>query len=80
MLKLIATETEATAERFARDKSDLGISGHYYRFNVDRGLENIGLENSSEKGAILAATGRYIEGELVYRQLVACADMLKLES
>lgn len=80
MLKSIATETEATAERFARDKSDLGISGHYYRFNVDRGLENIGLENSKEKGAILAATGRYIEIESVYRQLIACADMLKLQS
>jgi hypothetical protein len=41
-LLAIATETEKTAERFARDKSRLNDAGRYYRFNVLRGLEDIG--------------------------------------
>lgn len=77
MLKGIATETENTAEKFARDKRDLGDSGRYYRFNVDRGLEGIGLECTKEKGAISAATGRYIESQIIFKQFVACAGMLK---
>lgn len=79
MLKKISTETEETAEKFARTNRDLGDTGRYYRFNVDRGLENIGLENTKERGAISAATGRYIENQVVFKQLTACADMLKLE-
>jgi hypothetical protein len=43
------TETEKTAERFQRDKSDLDDEGRYYRLNVDRGLEDIGLEESKKK-------------------------------
>jgi hypothetical protein len=38
-LVAIATETEQTAERFRRDKSQLDNSGRYYRFNVARGVE-----------------------------------------
>ncbi|KAL2072095.1 hypothetical protein VTL71DRAFT_11438 [Oculimacula yallundae] len=78
MLTKIATETEMTAERFARDKVTLGNSGRYYRFNVDRGLENIGLESTKEKGAISAATGRYIESQAVFKQFIACAEMMRL--
>ena len=40
----IVTETENTAERFARDKSDLADENRYFRFNVLKGLEDIGLE------------------------------------
>jgi hypothetical protein len=40
----IATETEKTAERFARHNSRLGNEGRYFRFNVIRGLEDIELE------------------------------------
>jgi hypothetical protein len=79
MLVKMATETEKTAERFARDKGTLGNSGRYYRFNVDKGLENIGLESTKEKGAITAATGRYIESQVVFKQFIACADMLRLD-
>jgi hypothetical protein len=42
----IATEIERTAERFCRDKSRLDDRGCYFRFNVVKGLEGIGLEDS----------------------------------
>lgn len=70
----IATETEQTAERFRRDKSHLEDSGQYYRFNVDRGLEEIGLEESKKRKEIAAATRRYIASQGVFKQMQACAD------
>ena len=36
-------------ERFRRDKSHLSNTSRYYRFNVVRGLEDIGLEESKRK-------------------------------
>ncbi|PMD65959.1 FabD/lysophospholipase-like protein [Hyaloscypha bicolor E] len=70
----IATETEQTAEKFRRDKSHLEDNGQYYRFNVDRGLEEIGLEESKKRKEIAAATRRYIGSQGVFKQLQACAN------
>lgn len=75
-LAAIATETEQTAERFRRDKSDLDNRGQYYRFNVDRGLEDIGLEESKKKKEIAAATRRYVASQGVLKQMQACADSM----
>lgn len=75
-LLAIATETEKTAERFCRDKSGLDDKGCYYRFNVLRGLEDIGLEDAKRKNAIVAATDRYIESQAVYKRMRACANNL----
>ena len=58
-LTAIATETENTAERFRLNKSTLDGDGRYYRFNVVRGLEDVGLEESKEKKEIASATSRY---------------------
>ncbi|KAI9823351.1 MAG: hypothetical protein M1819_001359 [Sarea resinae] len=73
-LVAIATETEQTAERFRRDKSHLDDNGQYYRFNVVRGLEKIGLEESKKRKEIVAATRRYVGSQAVFKQLQACAD------
>lgn len=75
-LKDLATETEKTAQQFHRDKSNLDDEGRYYRFNVDRGLEEIGLEESKKKKEIAAATRRYIESQSVFKQMKACASNL----
>ncbi len=75
-LKALATETEKTAERFHRNKSSLDDQGRYYRFNVVRGLEDIGLEESKKKNEIAAATRRYVESQDVFRQMRRCADNL----
>jgi hypothetical protein len=76
-LKAIATETEKTAERFHRDKSHLDDQGRFYRFNVEHGLENIGLEEYEKKrNEIAAATGRYLAYQAVYGKMKACAKCL----
>jgi hypothetical protein len=75
-LKNLATETEKTAEQFRRDKSSLDGEGRYYRFNVDRGLEGVGLEEAKKKKEIAAATGRYVASQVVFKQIKACANSL----
>jgi hypothetical protein len=72
----ISTETEQTAERFRRDKLYLDNSGRYYRFNVARGLEEIGLEESKKTKEIAAATRLYIRSQDVFKQILACKDNL----
>lgn len=72
-LVAIATETEQTAERFRRDKSYLDNIGRYYRFNVARGLEDIGLEETIRRKEIAAATRRYVQAQEVFKQMQACA-------
>ncbi|KAF2241387.1 hypothetical protein BU26DRAFT_440787, partial [Trematosphaeria pertusa] len=59
-LVAIATETEQTAERFRRERSLLADTGRYYQFNVNRRLEDIGLEESKKVNEMAAATRRYI--------------------
>ncbi|KAH7132768.1 acyl transferase/acyl hydrolase/lysophospholipase, partial [Dactylonectria macrodidyma] len=75
-LKKLATETETTAEQFRRDKSSLDDEGWYYRFNVVRGLEHVGLEESRKQREIAAATGRYVASQDVFRHMKACANSL----
>lgn len=50
--------------------------GRYYRFNVLRALEDIGLEDSKRKNPIIAATDRYIEPQAVFKQKKACTDSM----
>jgi hypothetical protein len=68
-LVAIATETENTAEKFRRDKSTLDDDRRYYRFNVVRGLEGVGLEESKKKKEIASATSRYIMSQDVFKQM-----------
>ncbi|KAK5459541.1 hypothetical protein LTS15_003670 [Exophiala xenobiotica] len=70
----MATETEQTAERFRRNKAYLDDEGRYYRFNVARGLDEIGLEESKKKKEMAAATRRYVTSQEVRKQMKACAD------
>jgi hypothetical protein len=76
-LVAIATETEQTAERFRRERALLGSTGRYYRFNVWRGLEDIGLEAKMVK-EMAAATRRYISSHEVRTQMQACASIMTL--
>jgi predicted acylesterase/phospholipase RssA len=72
-LAAIATETEQTAESFRREKALLDNTGRYYRFNVARGLENIGLEEAKKAKEMAAATRRYIASQEVHKQMQSCA-------
>lgn len=68
-LVAIATDTENAAERFQRHKPDLNEAGRYFRFNVARGLEDIGLEESTKMKEIAAATRQYVQNEEVSRRM-----------
>jgi hypothetical protein len=75
-LKHIATETEKTAEAFRRDKPQLVTAGVYYRFNVARGLDRVGLEETRSIGLIAAATRDYLDSEEVHPRIMDCARIL----
>ncbi|KAF1362124.1 FabD/lysophospholipase-like protein [Lizonia empirigonia] len=73
-LAAIATETEGTAAQFRRERPLLDSTGRYYRFNVDRGLEDIGLEEAKKVKEMAAATRRYIATQ--DKQMQACAGSI----
>lgn len=75
-LAKIATDTESTAEQFHHDKADLADEGRYYRFNVTRGLEYVGLEESKKRREIMEATDGYLTLFEVSKQMKACAYRL----
>lgn len=58
-LKDMATETENTANSFASEHTDIILQHRYLRLNVLKGLESVGLEESSKKNTIEAVTEAY---------------------
>lgn len=75
-LKEIATDTEKTAESFHRAHTELDDGNRYFRFNVHQGLDNIGLEDATQKNKIMAATSRYVAQESVRKQMKLCGNNL----
>jgi predicted acylesterase/phospholipase RssA len=75
-LLAIATDTERTAEVFAREHRDLAREKRYFRFNVEKGLEKIGLEEFQKRSILVSATRRYLESQAVYENLLACGEQL----
>ena len=75
-LVALATGTEQKVERFRRDKVHLDESSRYYRFNVTRGLVDIGLEESKEKKEIAAATRQYVGMQDILKQMQACTKSM----
>lgn len=60
-LKALATETERTATRFRNSQDGQKWSSRYFRLNVDRGLENIGLEEHTKRDQLVTATRIYLD-------------------
>jgi len=73
----VATETERTAEEFLRAHPDLKEQKRYFRFNVQRGLQDIGLEEYKEIPRVAAATSDYLESEGVRVEMEHCVNSLK---
>ncbi|KAF7513170.1 hypothetical protein GJ744_010566 [Endocarpon pusillum] len=71
-LMSMAVETEATAESFHREHSELDEGNQFFRFSVTEGLQGIGLQEAAQKGVIMAATRRYVESQTVKRQMSLC--------
>ena len=72
-LKAISIDTEETADSFQKQHTKLFQEGKAFRFNVTKGLENIGLEDTSKWKEIKAATRLYIQTEDTFVRLKKCA-------
>jgi predicted acylesterase/phospholipase RssA len=74
-LKTIATQTENTERVFAQGHRDLlDKDQRYYRFNVEQGLQKVGLEEYERQGEIIDATAKYLnDHQLVRKQFWDCA-------
>ena len=78
-LREIATQTEGTERIFAMEHRDLLDKSNvrYFRFNVEQGLQNVGLEEFERHGDISAATAKYLnDDQRVKYQLRDCAENL----
>lgn len=73
----IATETEETANTFNHTHPELNKSDQrYFRFNVPRGLAEIGLDEASEAGTIEDMTDVYLRDENTHKQIQQCAKIV----
>lgn len=76
-LKDIATETEKTAETFARSHRSLLSQERYFRFNVDQGLQSVGLEEFKKEKEVASATSHYMESQHMVLQTRKCSQAMK---
>jgi hypothetical protein len=73
----IATQTEDTAKLFVDRHRRLYVSKRYFRFNVQQGLQNVGLEEYKEVALIDAATAEYMDEPETKSAAQKCAMNLK---
>jgi predicted acylesterase/phospholipase RssA len=76
LVKLV-TETEKTAEQFARDHRDFLRKGRYFRFNVEQGLQKIDLAEYKKINEIVAATEDYMNSQKQKHVVRDCVQNLK---
>jgi len=73
----IATQTEDTAKVFVERHRFLYEAKRYFRFNVQQGLQGVGLEEYKAAGLIDAATAEYMDGQESRSAAQECAMNLK---
>ena len=72
-LKAMSTDTEEVAQE-VKDEIVYSHPGRYFRFNVQRGLETVGLEEWKEMDRVRAVTMDYLRGS--WEQVDLCASQL----
>ena len=75
----IATQTENTEKRFIAKWRKHFDEKRYFRFNVDQGLQNVGLAEYQEQGAIKAATDGYLDHQTRKFWVRDCVQNLKFK-
>lgn len=75
----IATETENIEKRFIARWAKQFDEKRYFRFNVDQGLQEIGLDEYKKKGTIEAATEGYLTHTAQKFRVRDCIQNLKLK-
>jgi hypothetical protein len=75
----IATETENTERRFIARWARHFDEKRYFRFNVEQGLQEIGLQEYKKKGAIEAATEGYLTHTAQKFRVRDCIQNMRLK-
>ncbi|KAG9242296.1 hypothetical protein BJ878DRAFT_555788 [Calycina marina] len=75
----IATETEETERKFIAKWRKHFDENRYFRFNVDQGLQSIGLDEYKQQGAMEAATERYLDNQAQKNRVRDCIKNLELK-
>lgn len=75
----IATETESTEKKFIARWAKHFDEKRYYRFNVEQGLQNIGLDEYKKRGMMEAATEGYLTHIAQKFRIRDCIQNLKLK-
>jgi hypothetical protein len=75
----IAAQTEETAKVFINRHRYLYERKRYFRFNVQQGLQGVGLEEYEKEALIDAATANYMDSTETKSVVQACALNLKLK-
>jgi len=73
----IATETEETEKRFIAKWRKHYNENRYFRFNVDQGLQSIGLDEYKQQGAIESATDKYLVNQAQKNRVRDCINNLE---
>ncbi|KUJ10547.1 FabD/lysophospholipase-like protein [Mollisia scopiformis] len=78
-LKAIVAEAGRTAEDFESEHKELGLFGSYFRFNVEEGLENVGLDEYTAVPTIVSAKTAYLRNRGM-SELQHCVSRLRQQS
>ena len=62
-LQRMATQTQDTADRFKGQHDELFNNNRYFRFNVNHGLEHVGLEEWEQLAKVAASTRHYLRND-----------------
>jgi predicted acylesterase/phospholipase RssA len=73
----LATQTEDTAKLFVERHQRLFEDKRYFRFNVQQGLQGVGLEEYKKEALIDAATADYMDAQETKSAAQVCALNLK---
>jgi hypothetical protein len=75
----IATETENTERKFIARWARHFDEKRYFRFNVEQGLQSVGLDEFKKKGAVEAATHSYLTNIAQKFRVRDCIQNLRLK-
>jgi predicted acylesterase/phospholipase RssA len=78
-LKSLVTQTEATEKRFIASWREHFDQKRYFRFNVDQGLQDVGLAEYQEQGKIESVTESYLEHQTQKFSVRDCVENLKMK-
>ena len=76
-LVAIATETEETERKFVARWAKHYNEKRYFRFNVDQGLQDVGLAEYKEQGTMEAVTDEYLRHQVRKFQVGDCVQNLQ---